>query len=54
MARGKQKNGFVRQLNLRPAFVWEKEVEDFVRERVKGYTLNVPCGTSKLGDIRLD
>ena len=48
------KNGFNRQLMFKEAFVWEKEVEDFVRERVKGYTLNVPCGTSKIGDVRLD
>ena len=48
------KRNFVRKLELRPAFVWEKEVEDFVKERIKGYTLNVPCGTSQLGDIRLD
>lgn len=50
----KKKKGFVRQLLFREAFIWEKEVEDFVRERMKGYTLNVPCGTSKLGDIKLD
>lgn len=34
--------------------MWEQEIEDFVKERMKGYTLNVPCGTSKLGDVRLD
>ncbi len=48
------KKGFVRQLTFRPAFRWEKEIEDFVKERMKGYTLNVPCGQSKLGDVRLD
>lgn len=48
------KNGFVRQLNFRPAFQWEAEIEDFVKQRIRGYTLNVPCGTSKLGDERLD
>lgn len=49
-----KKKGFVRKLQFRPAFTWEDEIEDFVKERMKGYTLNVPCGTSKLGDIRLD
>lgn len=48
------KKGFVRQLEFRPAFMWEEEIEDFVKKRMKGYTLNVPCGKSKLGDIRLD
>ena len=50
----KKEKGFVRQLNFRPAFLWEEEVEDFVREKIKGYSLNVPCGKSELGDIRLD
>ena len=45
---------FVRQLMFREAFLWEAEVEDFVKERMKGYTLNVPCGKSKIGDVRLD
>jgi len=49
-----RKKGFVRQLSFRPAFVWEQEIEDFVKERMKGYTLNVPCGKSKLGDVKLD
>ena len=42
------------QLDFRESFIWEKEIEDFVKEHIKGYTLNVPCGSSKLGDIRLD
>jgi hypothetical protein len=42
------------QLEFRSAFVWEKEIEDFVKKNMKGYTLNVPCGSSKLGDERLD
>ena len=49
-----KKSGFVRQLLFREAFLWEKEIDDFVKERMKGYTLNVPCGKSQLGDIRLD
>ena len=49
-----EKRGFVRQLQFRPAFVWEQEIEDFVKERMRGYSLNIPCGTSTLGDIRLD
>ena len=49
-----KKKGFARQLEFRPAFIWESEIEDFVKERIKGYSLNVPCGNSKLGDVRLD
>lgn len=36
------------------AFIWEKEIEDFVKKNMRGYTLNVPCGQSELGDERLD
>jgi ubiquinone/menaquinone biosynthesis C-methylase UbiE len=43
-----------KKLILRESWVWEKEVEDFMRERLVGYTLNVPCGASKLGDVRVD
>lgn len=49
-----KKKGFVRQLEFREAFLWEKEIEDFVRDNIHGYSLNVPCGKSKLGDVRLD
>jgi len=53
MKKQKEK-GFVRQLDFRPAFMWEEEIEKFVKEKMKGYTLNVPCGKSKLGNVRLD
>lgn len=33
---------------------WEKEVSEFIASRFQGYSLNVPCGSSKLGSIRLD
>jgi hypothetical protein len=48
------KNGFVRQLMFREAFLWEGEVETFVKDRIVGHSLNVPCGKSQLGDERLD
>jgi len=33
---------------------WEKEITDFVISRIKGYSLNIPCGESLLGDVRID
>lgn len=45
---------FVRQLQFRDAFTWEKEIEDFIKQKTVGYSLNVPCGKSQVGDIRLD
>lgn len=50
----RKEKGFVRQLDFRPAFMWEKEIEDFVKEKATGFTLNVPCGKSEIGDERLD
>jgi SAM-dependent methyltransferase len=43
-----------KQLQFREAFLWEKPIEEFVKSEMKGYTLNVPCGKSPLGDVRLD
>lgn len=39
---------------LKDCWVWDKDISEFVETKVKGYTLNVPCGKSKLGDIRAD
>lgn len=43
-----------KKLILRPSWIWEEEVEDFIRKHMQGYTLNVPCGASQLGDVRVD
>ena len=43
-----------KQLEFRAAFRWEKEIEDFIKEKTTGYSLNVPCGKSTIGDIKLD
>lgn len=45
---------FVRQLQFRDAFTWEPEIEDYIKKKMNGYTLNVPCGKSMIGDVRLD
>ena len=39
---------------LKKSWIWDKEVEDFVRQRIQGHSLNVPAGKSKLGDVRGD
>jgi len=33
---------------------WSKEEEQLVKSLCIGYTLNFPCGTSQIGDIRAD
>ena len=39
---------------LQQSWVWEKEVIDFFSERIEGHSLNVCCGLSELGDVRVD
>ena len=39
---------------LKQSWVWNKLVEDFIRERIKGYSLNVCSGLSDLGDKKID
>ena len=42
------------KLRFKESMIWEKEVSEFVESRMKGYTLNAPCGESMLGDVRAD
>lgn len=42
------------KLRFRTAMRWEPEVETFIRSHMTGKTLNVPCGKSLLGDVRVD
>ena len=39
---------------IKECWVWNKTVEEFVKEKMKGYTLNVCAGKSPLGDVKLD
>jgi len=39
---------------LQQSWIWNHTVEDFIKERINGYTLNVCAGASKLGDVRID
>lgn len=33
---------------------WEDEVSDFIMDHITGFSLNVPCGSSLLGSVRVD
>lgn len=39
---------------LTRSWVWDKRVNDFARERIKGYSLNICAGLSDVGDVKLD
>jgi hypothetical protein len=39
---------------LQQCWIWNDSVTEFIRSKIKGYTLNIPCGKSTLGDVRAD
>ena len=39
---------------LQDCWVWNKTVEEFVKNKIKGYTLNICSGKSILGDVKID
>ena len=39
---------------IKDSWVWDGTVEDFVRSKIKGYSLNACAGKSPLGDVKLD
>jgi ubiquinone/menaquinone biosynthesis C-methylase UbiE len=39
---------------LKESWVWNGTVEDFVKSKIHGYSLNACAGKSPLGDVRLD
>jgi ubiquinone/menaquinone biosynthesis C-methylase UbiE len=39
---------------LKDSWVWPFDVEHFVKSQIKGYSLNICAGESKVGDVRVD
>ena len=39
---------------LKKSWIWNKSVEEFVKTKIKGYSLNVCSGKSSLGDVKVD
>jgi hypothetical protein len=42
------------KLLFKKSMIWEKDVSDFVASHLTGYSINVPCGSSVLGSVRVD
>ena len=36
------------------AWSWPEDVEQFIKSKIKGYTLHACCGDSEIGDIKID
>ena len=43
-----------KQTKLQKCWIWNETISDFVKERIKGYTLNVCAGASDIGDVKVD
>lgn len=39
---------------LLSSWIWDKKVNDFVRNKIKGYSLNICAGLSDVGDVKID
>jgi ubiquinone/menaquinone biosynthesis C-methylase UbiE len=39
---------------LQKCWIWNKSVEEFVKSKIKGYSLNACAGKSPLGDVKID
>ena len=44
----------MRQHQLKSCWVWNDTITSFVKSKIYGYTLNIPCGKSRIGDILCD
>jgi len=42
------------KVTLKESWIWNKTVEEFIKNKIIGYSLNVCAGISKLGDIKVD
>lgn len=43
-----------KQFILRESWIWEEGITELVKKHMSGYTLNVCCGQSEIGDVRID
>ena len=43
-----------KKTKLQKCWIWNKTISDFVKSRVKGYSLNVCAGKSDIGNIKID
>jgi len=39
---------------LKKSWIWNESVKEFVKEKIKGYSLNICAGLSGLGDKKID
>lgn len=51
---GKKTDGIWGKTKLVDSWVWNKSVEEFVKDKMVGYSLNACAGKSPLGDVKID
>ncbi len=42
------------ETKLQKYWIWNKTVEEFVKTKIKGYSINICAGQSTLGDVKID
>lgn len=42
------------KLKFKKSMTWEKPIEDFIKSRIHGVSINVCCGSSRLGTVLVD
>jgi len=43
-----------KKTKLRSCWIWNESVEEFVKTKIRGYSLNVCAGKSPLGNVKID
>ena len=54
MNKSKKKWQLTGKTRLQRSWVWDDSVTNFVKDKIKGYSLNVCAGLNKLCDVNLD
>jgi len=39
---------------LKESWIWNRTVEDFIKEEIEGYSVNICAGKSELGNVKVD
>jgi len=39
---------------LQKSWVWDSDINEFIKQHIKGYSLNVCAGKSPVGDVKID
>ncbi len=44
----------LKKYKLEKSWIWNKSIEEFVKSKIHGHSLNICSGVSKIGDVKID